>query len=132
MAAMASTVRGMRVVYHKGGTAPCKCHAVSSTAAHHCQRVHQRRRTGSARRLRGVARKAGAACADRPGRSKDRLHNRTGEDTCPERSDRNANAHLKRQIMGREVVVAVTNSRLDFGTWERIFSDQAEWLARES
>jgi thiamine phosphate synthase YjbQ (UPF0047 family) len=40
------------------------------------------------------------------------LHNRTGED--------NADAHLKRQVMGREVVVAVTNGRLDFGTWERI------------
>ena len=40
-------------------------------------------------------------------------HNRTGED--------NADAHLKRQIMGREVVVAVTDGRLDFGTWERIF-----------
>ena len=51
-------------------------------------------------------------------------HNRTGED--------NADAHLKRQVMGREVVVAVTNGRLDFGTWERIFSGQAEWLARES
>ena len=51
-------------------------------------------------------------------------HNRTGED--------NADAHLKRQIMGREVVVAVTNGRLDFGTWERIFSGQAEGLARES
>jgi secondary thiamine-phosphate synthase enzyme len=33
----------------------------------------------------------------------------------------NADAHLKRQIMGREVVVAVTEGRLDFGTWERIF-----------
>ncbi len=33
----------------------------------------------------------------------------------------NADAHLKRQIMGREVVVAVTNAKLDFGTWERIF-----------
>ncbi len=40
-------------------------------------------------------------------------HNRTGED--------NADAHLKRQIMGRDVVVAVTNGRLDFGTWEQIF-----------
>ncbi len=40
-------------------------------------------------------------------------HNRTGEDT--------ADAHLKRQIMGREVVVAVTNGKLDFGTWEQIF-----------
>ena len=40
-------------------------------------------------------------------------HNRTGED--------NADAHHKRQIMGREVVVAVTKGKLDFGTWERIF-----------
>jgi secondary thiamine-phosphate synthase enzyme len=40
-------------------------------------------------------------------------HNRTGED--------NADAHLKRQVMGREVVVAITNGRLDFGTWEQIF-----------
>jgi thiamine phosphate synthase YjbQ (UPF0047 family) len=39
---------------------------------------------------------------------------------------------MKRQIMGREVVVAVTEGRLDFGTWERIFSGQAERLARES
>jgi secondary thiamine-phosphate synthase enzyme len=41
------------------------------------------------------------------------LHNRTGED--------NGDAHLKRQVMGREVVVAVTNGRLDFGPWEQIF-----------
>lgn len=40
-------------------------------------------------------------------------HNDTGED--------NADAHIKRQIMGREVVVAVTNGKLDFGTWEQIF-----------
>lgn len=33
----------------------------------------------------------------------------------------NADAHMKRQIMGREVVVAITDARLDFGTWERIF-----------
>jgi secondary thiamine-phosphate synthase enzyme len=41
------------------------------------------------------------------------LHNRTGED--------NADAHLKRQVMGREVVVAVTGGKLDFGPWEQIF-----------
>jgi secondary thiamine-phosphate synthase enzyme len=41
------------------------------------------------------------------------LHNRTGED--------NADAHMKRQIMGREVVVAVTAGKLDFGPWEQIF-----------
>ena len=40
-------------------------------------------------------------------------HNRTGED--------NADAHLKRQVMGREVVVAITKGKLDFGTWEQIF-----------
>lgn len=40
-------------------------------------------------------------------------HNDTGED--------NADAHIKRQIMGREVVVAVTKGKLDFGTWEQIF-----------
>jgi secondary thiamine-phosphate synthase enzyme len=40
-------------------------------------------------------------------------HNRTGED--------NADAHMKRQIMGREVVVAITQGELDFGPWEQIF-----------
>lgn len=40
-------------------------------------------------------------------------HNRTGED--------NGDAHHKRQIMGREVVIAVTNRKLHFGTWEQIF-----------
>jgi secondary thiamine-phosphate synthase enzyme len=40
-------------------------------------------------------------------------HNRTGED--------NADAHMKRQVMGREVVVAITKGKLDFGTWEQIF-----------
>jgi secondary thiamine-phosphate synthase enzyme len=40
-------------------------------------------------------------------------HNRTGED--------NADAHLKRQVMGREVVVAITKGKMDFGPWEQIF-----------
>jgi secondary thiamine-phosphate synthase enzyme len=40
-------------------------------------------------------------------------HNRTGED--------NADAHLKRQVMGREVVVAITKGKLDFGPWEQVF-----------
>lgn len=47
-------------------------------------------------------------------------HNRTGED--------NADAHLKRQVMGREVVVAITEGRLDFGPWEQIF--YGEWDGR--
>jgi secondary thiamine-phosphate synthase enzyme len=41
------------------------------------------------------------------------LHNRTGED--------NGDAHIKRQLMGREVVVAITQGKLDFGPWEQIF-----------
>jgi secondary thiamine-phosphate synthase enzyme len=40
-------------------------------------------------------------------------HNRTGED--------NADAHMKRQVMGREVVVAITDGKLDFGPWEQVF-----------
>ena len=40
-------------------------------------------------------------------------HNRTGED--------NADAHLKRQVMGREVVIAITDGKLDFGPWEQVF-----------
>ena len=51
------------------------------------------------------------------------LHNRTGED--------NGDAHLKRQIMGREVVVAVTNGRLDFGTWARIFYGEFDGRRRK-
>ena len=50
-------------------------------------------------------------------------HNRSGED--------NADAHLKRQIMGREVVVAVTDGRLDFGTWERIFYGEFDGRRRK-
>ena len=64
-------------------------------------------------------------------RPTDRLHNRIGEDASPERSDRNADAHLKRQIMGREVVVAVTNGHLDFGTWERIFYGEFDGRRRK-
>ena len=50
-------------------------------------------------------------------------HNRTGED--------NGDAHHKRQIMGREVVVAVTKGRLDFGTWERIFYGEFDGRRRK-
>jgi secondary thiamine-phosphate synthase enzyme len=50
-------------------------------------------------------------------------HNRTGED--------NGDAHCKRQIMGREVVVAVTEGRLDFGTWERIFYGEFDGRRRK-
>ncbi len=50
-------------------------------------------------------------------------HNDTGED--------NADAHLKRQIMGREVTVAITDGKLDFGTWERIFYGEFDGRRRK-
>ncbi len=50
-------------------------------------------------------------------------HNDTGED--------NADAHLKRQIMGREVVVAITNGQLDFGPWEQIFYGEFDGRRRK-
>jgi secondary thiamine-phosphate synthase enzyme len=50
-------------------------------------------------------------------------HNRTGED--------NADAHMKRQIMGREVVVAVTEGRFDFGPWEQIFYGEFDGRRRK-
>lgn len=50
-------------------------------------------------------------------------HNRTGED--------NGDAHLKRQVMGREVVVAVTGGKLDFGTWEQIFYGEFDGRRRK-
>ncbi|MFO7708555.1 MAG: secondary thiamine-phosphate synthase enzyme YjbQ [Desulfobacterales bacterium] len=43
----------------------------------------------------------------------------------------NADAHLKRQVMGREVVVAATDGRLDFGTWERIFYGEFDGRRRK-
>jgi secondary thiamine-phosphate synthase enzyme len=51
------------------------------------------------------------------------LHNRTGED--------NADAHLKRTVMGREVVVAITAGQLDFGPWEQIFYGEFDGLRRK-
>ena len=50
-------------------------------------------------------------------------HNDTGED--------NADAHMKRQVMGREVVVAVTEGHLDFGTWEQIFYGEFDGQRRK-
>lgn len=50
-------------------------------------------------------------------------HNRTGED--------NGDAHLKRQVMGREVVVAITEGELDFGPWERIFYGEFDGKRRK-
>ncbi len=50
-------------------------------------------------------------------------HNRTGED--------NGDAHLKRQVMGREVVVAITGGRLDFGPWEQIFYGEFDGRRRK-
>ena len=50
-------------------------------------------------------------------------HNRTGEE--------NADAHLKRQVMGREVVVAITKGKLDFGPWEQIFYGEFDGRRRK-
>jgi secondary thiamine-phosphate synthase enzyme len=50
-------------------------------------------------------------------------HNRTGED--------NADAHLKRTIMGREVVIAVTAGKLDFGPWEQVFYGEFDGMRRK-
>lgn len=50
-------------------------------------------------------------------------HNLTGED--------NADAHLKRQVMGREVVVAITDGKLDFGPWEQIFYGEFDGRRRK-
>ena len=51
------------------------------------------------------------------------MHNRTGED--------NADGHLKRTVMGREVVVAITAGRLDFGPWEQIFYGEFDGRRRK-
>lgn len=51
------------------------------------------------------------------------FHNRTGED--------NGDAHLKRQVMGREVVVAITDGQLDFGPWEQIFYGEFDGRRRK-
>ena len=51
------------------------------------------------------------------------LHNRTGED--------NGDAHLKRQLMGREVVVAISGGKLDFGPWEQIFYGEFDGRRRK-
>ncbi|MFO7767873.1 MAG: secondary thiamine-phosphate synthase enzyme YjbQ [bacterium] len=51
------------------------------------------------------------------------LHNRTGED--------NGDAHLKRQVMGREVVVAITDGELDFGPWEQIYYGEFDGRRRK-
>jgi secondary thiamine-phosphate synthase enzyme len=102
MAAMASTVSGMSAVCHQESLALVNAmHFTASvfinsdeSGLHHDYEVC----------LEGLA----------PHAPIDRYqHNHTGED--------NADAHLKRQVMGREVVVAVTNGLLDFGSWEQIF-----------
>ena len=120
MAAMASAVRGMSVVYDKEGTDPCKCDA------YYGQRVPVTSfRTGINDDESGLhhdyevwlEKLAPHAPIDQY------WHNRTGED--------NADAHLKRQVMGREVEVAVTDGRLDFGTWERIFYGEFDGRRRK-
>jgi hypothetical protein len=112
IAARASTVRGMRAVYDKEGTDPCKCHAVYFTAAHYCECFPV-----TAFRT-GINDDAGLWA----GRT-------TALARTPVRPGQVADAHLKRHgAPSAAVVVAVTNGRLDgfalltrtFGTWKRI------------
>jgi thiamine phosphate synthase YjbQ (UPF0047 family) len=125
----ASITNGMSVVCHKESTGPCKCDA------HYGQCVfHDDERGLHAdyeKWLEGLARHAPISQYQ---------HNRTGEDACPERSDRNADAHLKRNATrsvardrppSEAVVVAVTEGRLDFGTWERILYGEFDGRRRK-
>ena len=86
--------------------------------AHHRFGVHQRRRVGLASRLRLWLEKL---APHEP--IKQYRHNDTGED--------NADAHMKRQVMGREVVVAITDGKLDFGPWEQIFYGEFDGRRRK-
>ncbi len=99
---MASAVRGISAVCHKEGTDPCNSmHITASIAINDDERgLH----ADNEKWLEELAPHA---------RTSQYLQNRTGED--------NADAHLKRQVMDREVVVAVTDGRLGFGPWEQIF-----------
>ena len=67
--------------------------------------------------------KSGWKSSPRTSRLSQYRHNDTGED--------NADAHLKRQVMGREVVVAITNGKLDFGPWEQIFYGEFDGRRRK-
>jgi len=126
MAAMASAVSGMRVVYDKEGVDPCKCQAVYCTAAHYCECVPVTSfRTGINDDEYGLHQDYEKWLEELAPHAPigQYRHNDTGED--------NADAHMKRQIMGREVVVAVTDGRLDFGTWERIFYGEFDGRRRK-
>ena len=80
--------------------------------------------TTTSRGLHARLSSAGSKSSPRTTRSTSYRHNRTGED--------NADAHLKRQIMGREVVVAITAGKLDFGPWEQIFYGEFDGRRRSA
>jgi len=120
MAARASTGRGMRAVYDKAGTDPC------SGDAHYCQCVPVTSfRTGINDDESGLHHDYEVWLEELAPHApiSQYRHNDTGED--------NADAHMRRQIMGRGVVVAVTNGCLDFGTWERIFYGEFDGRRRK-
>jgi hypothetical protein len=88
---------------------------------------HRREKPGESHRANFVG-GADAAAQLRPERrgrapTSQYRHNRTGED--------NADAHMKRQIMGREVVVAITKGQLDLGPWEQIFYGEFDGRRRK-
>ena len=99
---------------HPGGAVPGQRHA------HHGLGLHQRRRAAACTRTTSDWLEELA-----PHEPISRYHhNRTGED--------NGDAHLKRQVMGREVVVAITDGALDFGPWEQIFYGEFDGAAAEA
>jgi secondary thiamine-phosphate synthase enzyme len=118
MAAMASAVSGMSAVCHKEGTGPCKRYA-TYYVAHITASVFI---NDDERGLHADYEDWLEELAPHAPIGQYR-HNRTGED--------NADAHLKRQIMGREVVVAITGGRLDFGPWEQIFYGEFDGKRRK-
>jgi secondary thiamine-phosphate synthase enzyme len=115
---MASTIRGMSAVCHKEGTDPCKRHA-TSFVTHITASVFI---NDDERGLHADYEEWLEELAPHEPISRYR-HNRTGED--------NGDAHLKRQVMGREVVVAITDGRLDFGPWEQIFYGEFDGRRRK-
>ena len=107
----------MSVVCHKEGIEPCE------RDAHYRERVHQRRR---ARPALTTTRSGSKGWHPTP-----RSASTSTTDGRHVRDEDNADAHLKRQVMGREVVVAITNGRLDFGPWEQIFYGEFDGRRRK-
>ncbi len=115
---------GVRQHYPASGSLPARERrprraGAGERDAHHRVGLHQRRRIAACIRTTTAG---WSKLAPHEPVSK-YLHNRTGED--------NADAHMKRQIMGREVVVAISGGKLDFGPWEQIFYGEFDGRRRK-